>query len=434
MNKFIIFISISLLFTPSMNTLTSKLKEKMFKPKDCLPRIIETYVSSNAPSQSIQSDEIMLELCPDLHESCCLKNNLNDLHALVLKGIKGLQTFQNQFEYVVLTIQQASEPTVNQFIQQFIAKEKGSQELNFEDEEEEEQESKNLIALREAFEYIKNNHKIILEDLNSAVEMVISTNSRFGCAVCNRENLFSFKNMHSKNPVLKLDMNQCNSIFSDERVMSIFNLDHHTMFLYEIIKSLAFVENGSSPHEKFLSEKELSNLPKLMELCKQEANFITKMECQSLCKGMKFLNGNPFYEIQRQMIAGRVIIDFYLKGGKKKTETELNIEYEALKNEIVKPFFVMPHLPSPFLIENFETDFTWNDGWNIMNFEMNYNSFVKNVENKNLEEFILKAPRTAEELFQITTRSIQFVEDEESESTKIVGFFITAILFFMFSN
>ena len=197
---------------------------------------------------------------------------------------------------------------------------------------------------------------------------------------------------------------------------------------------MSFVENGSAPHEKYLNEEELSNLPYLIKTCQEEANFASKLECQSLCKGMKFLNENPFYDIQKQVIAGRLLIDFYLKGGKKKSSSELNEEYEALSKDMVKPFFVMPHLPSPFLIETFEKNSTWNDGWNIMNFEMNYNSFVKNVENKNLEEFILKAPRTAEELFQITTRSIQFVEDEESESTKIVGFFITAILFFMFSN
>ena len=54
MNNTIIFISLILLTSSINTTLTAKLKGKIFTPKDCLPRVIETYVASKAPSQSLK--------------------------------------------------------------------------------------------------------------------------------------------------------------------------------------------------------------------------------------------------------------------------------------------------------------------------------------------------------------------------------------------
>lgn len=429
MNNTIIFISLILLTSSINTTLTAKLKGKIFTPKDCLPRVIETYVASKAPSQSLKSDDSMLELCPDLHESCCLKNNLNDLHSLVLDGIKSLRSFEHEYNYVMQTINKASDLTVEKFIKDFAQKINGVMDI-VDDEEEDPK----VTKLRESINYIKKNESLISEDLKSAIEMVISVNSRFGCAICNRENLFSFKNMKTKSPSLILDMAQCKNIFSDKRAMSIFLLDHHTTYLYETIVAMAFVENGSSPSDTFLTKDEISNLPSLIEKCKDDSNFITNLECQSLCLGMKFFNENPFYNIQKQITAGNIMIDHYFKGLQKKSKVELNQEYENLEKKIVKRFFVMPHLPVTFLIENFPKQFSWNSGWNIMSFEMNFNTEVKHVENKNLEDFILKAPRTEQELFQVTSSSVNFVQDDESESSKIINYFVSFLLLFMLSN
>ena len=132
--------------------------------------------------------------------------------------------------------------------------------------------------------------------------------------------------------------------------------------------------------------------------------------------------------------AGNIMIDHYFKGLQKKSKVELNQEYENLEKRIVKRFFVMPHLPVTFLIENFPKQFSWNSGWNIMSFEMNFNTEVKHVENKNLEDFILKAPRTEQELFQVTSSSVNFVQDDESESSKIINYFVSFLLLFMLSN
>ena len=89
----------------------------------------------------------MLELCPDLHESCCLKNNLNDLHSLVLDGIKSLRSFEHEYNYVMQTINKASDLTVEKFIKDFAQKINGVMDIV---DDEEEKEDPKVTKLRES--------------------------------------------------------------------------------------------------------------------------------------------------------------------------------------------------------------------------------------------------------------------------------------------
>ena len=425
MNKLIIFLSSILLLSTVQATLTKRLKEKLFEPKNCLPRIIENYTYSNAPSYSIQSDEAMLELCPNLHESCCLKNNLNDLHQLVLDAISSLNSFESQYKYLIESIFNATSNNLESFITKFKTKIQGDNIEEFDEEDED------LVQLKAALEYVNSHRSVILEDLESSIALYISVNSRYACAICNRENLFSFKNMKSRNPTLMLDLAQCKNIVSDPHILSMFRIDNHTGYLYTIIRAMALVENGTAPNDKFLSDEELSNLPNLISTCQEGSNFTSKSECQSLCLSLKFFNENPFYAIQKSIVAGSLLVDHYIKGRPKKDQKELNIEYEEYVNKIVKVFFLMPHKKSPYMIERFDKLYSWNSGWNIMNFEMNYDVPVKKVIRSDEEDFVLRAARKPEEMFEIIVKNIPMVDDN---STRIISFVIMAVTFLIFSN
>ena len=428
MSKIIIFISSILLLTTLNATLTKRLKEKIFEPKDCLPKIIETYTFSAAPSRSLQSDEAMLRLCPNLLESCCLKNNLNDIHQLVLKAINSLRTFESEFVYIMKAVQKAKEETLQALYKALNIKINGQ---SFHDEESIEEDCEEVIDLKKAIEYVLQNHEVIAEDLKTAIDYVISVNSRFGCAICDRENLSSFANKKTKNPILLLDLAQCKSIFAEPQIMALFRLDHHSGFLYTIIRSMAYVEKGSAPHDTFITEDELSNMPHMIEDCVEDTNFIKKLSCQQLCLSSKFFNGNPFLDLQKNTIAGRLLSDHYLLGHQKMNQKELNETYERMESEIVRRLFVMPHKKTPFMIEFFERTYKWNSGWNIMNFEMNYGEEAKPMKKESIEEFILRAVRHPEELFENVKKSIPFVNEE---SSKIMAFTFMIISFFMLSN
>jgi hypothetical protein len=415
-------------------TLSQKLKEKLFKPKDCLPKIIETYTASDAPQRSVQSDESMLSLCPNLHESCCLKNNMSDLHSLVIDQIESIHYFQEQYTYLVNTINSASSSKTSDLIKNLENKfrEKMDNGINSFDSEDFE-EPREVTALKEAIEYIKSNSSVILEDLDQAVQFVISVNSRFGCAICDPENLWSFKNMKSKTPSLILDMAQCRDIFQDPSAVSLFRLDMHTTYIYAFVRSMVLVEKGSSPNDQFMTADEVSNIPALIENCMNDTNFLQKPDCKNLCLGLHFFNGNPFFDIEKSIIAGSLLIDSFLKGSKKLTEEELNSEYETLEEKIAKRLFVMPHLKDTIHVEFLDQIHSWNHGWNIMKFEMNYEVQTKPMVKKKMEEFILRAVRSPEELFQRTSRAIPIVETS-SKSIKALSFVFTALILVLFSN
>lgn len=423
MQKLIIFLSSFLLFSATRATLTKKLKEKLFEPKDCLPKLIENYTFSSAPSRSIQSDETMLQLCPNLHESCCLKNNLNDLHQLVLDAIQSLKSFEQQYTYLVESIFNASQANLNHFESAFRKKVMGDDAEEMTEEEFEEDEE--VIQLKKAVEYVITHRSVIKEDLESAIKIYISVNSRYACALCNRENLFSFKNIHSRNPTLMLDMAQCTHIVSEPNILSMFRIDNHTGYLYTIIRAMSFIENGSAPNDTFLTDDELSNLPGIIKECQEGSNFIRKSECQSLCMGLKFLNENPFYNIQKSIVAGSLLVDHYIKGLPKKDEKQLNIEYEDYANKIAKIFFLMPHKKSPYLVERFDKLYTWNSGWNIMSFEMNIEAPVKKTSRVSEEEFILRAVRKPQELFEVSKKDVPYVQDNFSGIRSITMMIVT---------
>merc|ERR1712137_689782 len=112
--------------------------------------------------------------------------------------------------------------------------------------------------------------------------------------------------------------------------------------------------------------------------------------------------------------------------GPKKGPKELNIEYEEYEKRIAKVFFLMPHKKSPYMIENFDKLYSWNSGWNIMNFEMNYEVPVKKVIRSDDEDFVLRAARKPEEMFEIMVKNIPLVNDN---STQIVSFAIMVVAF-----
>lgn len=426
MQKIIIFLSSIVLLGTTRATLTQKLKEKLFEPKDCLPKLIENYTFSSAPARSIQSDENMLQLCPNLHESCCLKNNLNDLHQLVLDAISSLDNFQKQYVYLLDGIHHANQKNIDHFLKAF------TQKVNGDDPEEvEEEEDEEVVRLKEALEYVNTHSSVIKEDLEAAIQLYISINSRYACALCNRENLFSFKNIHSRNPTVMLDLAQCKQIVSEPNLLSMFRIDNHTGYLYTIIRAMSFIEKGSSPTDTFLSAEELSNFPQLIRECQDGSNFINKTECQSLCMGLKFFNENPFYNIQKSIIAGSLLVDHYIKGQAKKDPKELNIEYEEYEKKIAKVFFLMPHLKSPYLVERFDKLFTWNSGWNIMNFEMNYELPIKKASVVSEDEFILRAVRKPQDLFEIVKKNVPYVEEN---SSRILTSVILLVSFFVLAN
>ena len=426
MRSFIIFICSMVLIGSSWAMLSQKLKEKIFSPKECHPKIIETYTASNAPRYSVQSDESMLELCPNLQESCCSKNNLNDLHVLVLDAVKSLKSFEEKYTGLVSDIVQADEEVVEEFIGKFKVK------AGLDDQEDEfAEEFEEVVVLQNAINYLKQNKSVILEDLNASIEFVVSVNSRFGCGVCNRDNLYSFSNMKSREPKLQLDMSQCRNIFDDPRAISLFRLDMHTNYVYEVTKAMVIVERGSSPSDHFMSEDELSNIPSLIENCMEESNFLKLHECRNLCMSMKFFNANPFFNIEKSVIAGYILSGTIFKKRPKLSEAELNIEYERFEKEIVKRLFVMPHEGSAFHIEFFETEFKWKSGWNLMNFEMNYDSVTKPMVKKTMEDFILRAVRSPKEFFENTPSKLPHVD---SNSSKILSFLITALVLLVFSN
>ena len=433
-----IFISLLILRASCSNlTLSKKLKDRLFEPKDCLPKIIETYTASNAPQRSVQSDESMLALCPHLQESCCLKNNLNDLHALVVDSVDALKTFENQYKYLVDTVNNASPSTVQGLLKKLEEKFQANLANEILDDEEEEsyEEPKEVGVLRDAVEYIQTNKRAIASDLALAIEFVIATNSRFGCALCDRENLYSFKNMKTRKPTLVLDMAQCKEIFDDDRVFSLYRLDVHTRAVYDLVRSMMLLEKGSAPNDTFLSEEEFSNLTQLAESCKEDLQFIQKPECQNLCTELQFLNGNPFFHIEKSVIAGALVIDTYFKNKANMSEQELNQEYEKLEERVVRQLFIMPHLKDTIHIEFLEKELSWNNGWNIMKFEMNWETATQPVINKKMEDYILRAVRSPEELFQKTNRDVAYVESRsDSNSSKIVSYIILALTFFLYSN
>jgi len=427
MSKFIIFISSMLLMSTLNATLTKRLKEKIFEPKECFPKIIETYTFSSAPSRSIQSDETMLKLCPTLQESCCLKNNLNDIHKLVLDSVNSMKSFKKEFLYIINAVGKAKQERIDKLIKDLTLKLNGNMIL---DDEEVDEDLKEIRDLKEALEYVSSNQSVIAEDLETSIDYFISINSRFGCAICNRENMHSFENVKTKHPTLLLDMTQCKQIFENPSILAYYRLDHHSSFLYTIIRSMAIVEKGDAPRDSFITEDELSNIPTMIENCLQDTNFISKLECQSLCVSSKFFNGNPFLDLQKNTIAGRILSDHYLLGHTKLDQKELNQTYERMENEILKRLFVMPHKKSPFIIEFFERKYKWNSGWNIMNFEMVYDESFKPVKKQSIEEFILRAVRHPEELFESPQKSIPFVNEE---SSKIWTISLMLISFIMFS-
>jgi hypothetical protein len=235
--------------------------------------------------------------------------------------------------------------------------------------------------------------------------------------------------MKTKNPNLLLDLAQCKPIFEEPQIMSLFRLDNHSGYMYSIIRAMAYIEKGSAPHDTFITEDELSNMPAMIEDCVQDTNFIQKISCQQLCMSSKFFNGNPFLDLQKNTIAGRLLSDHYLLGHNKMDQKELNETYERMEEDIVRRLFVMPHKKSPFVIEIFKQTYKWNSGWNIMNFEMNYNEEVKPMKKQTEEEFILRAVRNPEELFEVFNKNIPFV-NEDSSSIWTFGFMIISFIMF----
>ena len=342
-----------------------------YSPKKCFARLTQFYTNSEGLEESIESDEAILSVCPGLKESCCSKETLKGLQALAVQSVEALEEFKKQYSYLVTTIGGASQSVLKSISKQL--QEKFKEQVDEEDEDFVSEIPEEATVFNQAAAYIKKNKSAILKNLESAVAFVESTNSRFGCAVCHPENQYSFQNMKSKKPTLVLDMAQCKDIYSDPRVLSLFKVDADTKYVYDVITSLILLDNDSGPNEVFLTEEEVEGVPAFVQDCLEGNNFFTKESCKHLCKDLNFLNGNPFYGIESAIISGYLYIDVYFKRAKKKEYEELLQEFTNLEHKIKKKYFIMPLLKNDFYIETFEKNLAWNSGWNIMNFQMNYN-------------------------------------------------------------
>ena len=440
MLKTIIFILLSTTTLAVKESMKSKLKRDIFESKECHSKLVEMYVPSSAPGYSLQSDEEMLEICPFLNESCCYKSNLEEIHDMMLDRAEKLQKFEMKFIYLVSTITNADKNIKNQFILKYA----DSLKAKNGSEDEEAEEDPKVTALKDNLKFVEDNESVIIDNLKVAIEYVTSVNSRYGCALCDRDNHFEFKNMKSKNPEIRIDMAQCKQILSNDKAMKVFTVDMHTGYLFEIIKVMTILRKGFSPSDTFLSSEELENMPLIIKKCSQGSNFSSDNQCQKVCMNFDFFNKDVFYGIERTIIAGSLMVNTFLKNEEEPSDSDMNKEYDLMIKEFVHPFYMIPKISqNKFYLETMPQYYSWNSGWNIMKHQINLKGSTISTPEviDNIKKFMLKAIQNPGDLFQknsslsplkITKVQVdldsEFMASNEEERISIIGVLISSLV------
>jgi hypothetical protein len=362
---FIMLIQISFCKLSQMGSL----RQELFKPKKCIPSIIEIYISGKASRETIQSDQEMLSICPDLEESCCTRSNLKEMSDLANDRIQKNNELTDMFNSIIKTIRDSSDSNINNLFFDLIKFENPS---TYEDAKSFDQisdytDSHNMQRLKAGIEYIKGHDEMIIQDVKDATEYVNELSSRFGCSVCKSENVFSIKNINTKKPSIVLDMKQCQSIFSDPKYLSLFAMDMHMSKMFDILYVIATMRNGRAPNDEFITEDEFRNIPDLVKKCNEGTNFLKLKDCNSLCVEMKFFNGNAFRDITTHILASQILMDHYFKGSPAMSEQELNETYEGLLKRYKAFAFFQPHKNENNLyLETISKEYAWGSGWNVL--------------------------------------------------------------------
>lgn len=431
---FIMLIQISFCTLSQMGNL----RKELFKPKKCIPSLIEIYISGRASKQTVQSDQEMQSICPNLEESCCTKSNLKEISDLANERIEKNNEIRDMFDSIINTINDATNENLENLYFQLIQYENPTTYENVSsfDQVEDYTDSHNMKIMKLGIEYIKDNKDMIINDVKEAVEYVNQISSKFGCSLCQSENVFSIKNINTKKPSIVLDMSQCKSIFLDQKYLSLFAMDMHMSKIYDIFYVISLIRDGRALKEEYITEDEFNNIPDIVKKCVQESNFLKLEQCQSLCVEMKFFNGNAFRDITKNIIASSILKDHYFKGSPAKSEKELTETYESLVKRYYAFAFFQPHKnQNNIYLETMTKEFAWGSGWNVLDYEFTMKSKKQLDEIPEIDRnAIVKGVDDIQEYISAEIKNNVLLDDEDDlsrENTNSVKIIFSVIALFL---
>lgn len=389
----IIFILFSVIMTKDDKTkpvvvegMFDQLREDIFKPKECYPKVMENMSSKEAINESIMNSSEMKQICPNIIHSCCTQEMMIDINNEIQLNYKKMTSMIDIISHIVKSIQSMTPENIEALRKRF-----SNSKKSMADEEDEE-----TLKFWRYINYFIENGNDVLEEVENGIEYYSDVVSRFGCTICDQETHASFVHNKHKSPAIRFDYAQCKTMFehpSAENYIKSVSVIARLYFIFEKYDSI-FPEQFFFKKKDFFDPENYDEVKEGILTCNKESNFMSNNSCVSLCNEQKLTGYNTLFEYGETLIIFSYFTDNFFLGKELPDTSQMQEIHEANKEKYLVYSVLKPVNSENLIFDQVNLKKEWGSGINVVDHEFYRGSDELNQDKNKSSRVVLKGSQT----------------------------------------
>lgn len=358
MNK----IFVSIIFTLSLHSLHSHkiLMSPLLKINNdsCRREVLQMYLPTANLSSATSPSKDMLEMCPNLEESCCTAEELGFLHGQVMRKKPLLDKFVEHYLDLQTRILSLSKENIKMLQVSMERTRCKNKEGN----------------LDVALDVLKSRKGDLEERLLASVAHFSKLGSSFACSLCEQKNGFFFKTKPPNKAMISVNIDTCNDVFPASNSSKIFGFFNDAYFVNLFVESLSCIAFSPFSLEPVLDDVRLGDILHQADKCREVGDWAENPRCLTVCSSLPFINQNIFFKMMTPVqIARSMFSQLFGEEQKDKRVEEVLIEKMNKEKERARKgkdsvefkFFIENEEPDVQRLEELEWDVKKGSGWHF---------------------------------------------------------------------